>query len=872
MRTLSTILAILLFSILLLPNVLLADEKYIDPDFSGFSTNIGKFSGFATKLEVDSTLDAIYYDLDMNIDPINIWATGTMEIVFGSRRDGMNTIAFKLGGDSLIIHSVMDGADSLNWTFHSNENIEVNLNNILSTGEQDTIIIDFETDTDFDRYPFKGYSSVINPDVSFGVGGLRGAYWLPNLNCILPERLETHFTFTVPDSYVVVGQGELVETIYNPDSTISYVWDSNPTEPPLINAWLSYSCGKYIHHTDYANIDGDTIPVSMFTLSGHSDYISEYAAMCVDALEFFSDIYSPYPWGKLDFAPTSAMESPTLIILNRYYDTPPMNFRDIEVHSHEISHQWWGLLLRPLNQDDDWIAEGMAQYSETLYLEYINVPNVDEYEWESWRNSYFDYLDVGGTDYPLHSDDANLFGLQAWMVYDKGPWVARSLSYVLSDSVWFDCLHTMIDTFANKPIEIEDFWETCEEVSGRDLDWFFDEWFDGIGYPKYEYSWYVSDITTKENYTIEFIVEQVQAGQTFTMPLDVSFITETDTFNYNVWVDSTHKEFTFNLSDVPQNVELDSDEWVLCEKEYLGNVSPKIIDAIPSEGATEQDINSAVYLFFSNEMDTSYMNETYIQLIGSVSGDIPTDIIYYEGVYSLGITPLVPYNADETITVWLSGDIQNIYNLSLDSNDNYLMEGSPNDDYTLHFATGSTDIELSSFLAYANKDNIILEWKADKYTNIYRSTDKENWIKINQKPLLINNYIDRQIKDNALYYYRLELISESSSIHSQILSVSIAKPDTHTLLANYPNPFNAYTIIPYQLASQSSVKLSIYNLSGELVNVLVEDEQNVGNYSYVWDGTNRDGRIVPSGVYYCRLNVMTGDEEYSKVRRLVLLK
>ena len=133
MRNSLIVMLLLIVSILfLLPNMLLA--------YNGIE-----------KIEGDS-VDVIHYDLDFNLDPLNNWVNGTVEIIFASRINGLDEIYFNLGGDSLIIHSVMDGADLLNWTFHSNEYIEVDLITSLNIGEEDTIIIAFETDTYYDDH------------------------------------------------------------------------------------------------------------------------------------------------------------------------------------------------------------------------------------------------------------------------------------------------------------------------------------------------------------------------------------------------------------------------------------------------------------------------------------------------------------------------------------------------------------------------------------------------------------------------------------------------------------------------------------------------------------------------------------------------
>ena len=78
-------------------------------------------------------------------------------------------------------------------------------------------------------------------------------------------------------------------------------------------------------------------------------------------------------------------------------------------------------------------------------------------------------------------------------------------------------------------------------------------------------------------------------------------------------------------------------------------------------------------------------------------------------------------------------------------------------------------------------------------------------------------------------------------------------PQTPTLSQNYPNPFNPQTVIDYTLTHQSQVRLSVFNLMGQRVATLVEGHRTTGSHSVVWDGTDRDGKRLSSGVYVYRL-------------------
>ncbi|PKN76209.1 MAG: hypothetical protein CVU49_02265 [Candidatus Cloacimonetes bacterium HGW-Cloacimonetes-2] len=72
---------------------------------------------------------------------------------------------------------------------------------------------------------------------------------------------------------------------------------------------------------------------------------------------------------------------------------------------------------------------------------------------------------------------------------------------------------------------------------------------------------------------------------------------------------------------------------------------------------------------------------------------------------------------------------------------------------------------------------------------------------------------------------------------------------------NYPNPFNPVTSIKYDLAETSQVRMDIYNVRGQLVKTLLNQEMLAGTHSVIWDGKDGQGRSVSSGVYLYRMTM-----------------
>ena len=109
-------------------------------------------------------------------------------------------------------------------------------------------------------------------------------------------------------------------------------------------------------------------------------------------------------------------------------------------------------------------------------------------------------------------------------------------------------------------------------------------------------------------------------------------------------------------------------------------------------------------------------------------------------------------------------------------------------------------------------------------------------------------------------------------IYLQQLLVT-ARPEKTLLLANYPNPFNPETWIPYELATDTDVRLTIYNTQGVVIRTLQFGHQSAGYYTgrdraAYWDGRNALGEQVASGLYFYQLET----DEMSLMRKMVILK
>ena len=191
-------------------------------------------------------------------------------------------------------------------------------------------------------------------------------------------------------------------------------------------------------------------------------------------------------------------------------------------------------------------------------------------------------------------------------------------------------------------------------------------------------------------------------------------------------------------------------------------------------------------------------------------------------------------------------------------------------------------VELSSFTANSNGRTIQLNWttktekNSDKF-DIERSlVGNLNWAVVGSvKAAVLSNspknysYSDTKLQSGK-YQYRLKMIDNDGSFsYSNVEAAEVAVPKDFALSQNYPNPFNPSTKIDYQVPVEAKVIMEVYNIAGQKVLELVNQEQSAGYYTVDFGASK-----LSSGVYVYRLaasDKATGNN-FSSIKKMMLLK
>jgi len=194
-------------------------------------------------------------------------------------------------------------------------------------------------------------------------------------------------------------------------------------------------------------------------------------------------------------------------------------------------------------------------------------------------------------------------------------------------------------------------------------------------------------------------------------------------------------------------------------------------------------------------------------------------------------------------------------------------------------------VELTSFTAALIDGNVLLNWETASENNnrgfeierkLNENTSAGEWQLIAFKEghgtsieKHSYSYLNNVSRISAYeIFYRLKQIDfDGRFTYSSIVSVRLS-PEEFALYQNYPNPFNPSTEIIFRLKKSSDVKLKIFDILGNEIKTLLDENKQAGSYSIKWSGEDNSGILVNSGTYFYRLSA----DNFTSVKKMILLK
>jgi len=516
-----------------------------------------RYHSFEKKINY-GPIDARYYEINIAIDYESLLIYGNVRARFTATGNLVNQIALDLD-DHLTVDSLQGPVKTFT---HANSVLTINLNTIFSEGQSFEIRIFYHGRPwdggyayfRFDHFP-DGAPHVWTLSEPYGA-----SYWWPCKDTPADKADSVDIFITVPQDQLVGSNGLLRAVIDNDDSTRTFHWQERY---PIATYLVSLAVGPYAHFQDYYSYSPNDSMLLDYYVYPEELSKAKFAFQEVpDYLDALSYYFGPYPflrekYGMAQFPWGGAMEHQTLT--STYRVAAWWRF----VFVHELAHQWFGDAVTCASWQDIWLNEGFATYSEALYAEwrgYNDYPPGEEAYHEYMATKYYTEEKTIWV-----TDTVDVWNIFDKVVYHKGAWLLHMLRHVVGDSAFFTILKQYLadPRWAYGSVRTDNFRSVCEQVSGKNLEKFFDQWLYYPYFPEYEYEWEILD-KTGVNFNMRLTITQKQSWVVYEMPIDITvyFVDGTDS-TFTVENNSAIQEYRFGVHKLPVEVALDKDGWIL---------------------------------------------------------------------------------------------------------------------------------------------------------------------------------------------------------------------------------------------------------------------------------------------------------------------
>ena len=380
--------------------------------------------------------------------------------------------------------------------------------------------------------------------------------WLPMIDHPY-DKATGEFVVTAPSHYQVVANGLLIEELDLPDKQRRTHWKQSVP----IASWLyTIAVARFSSHFAGA-IDGIPIQTWVFPQDREAG-LRLFEDLSRRAMQFFVTNVGPYPYEKLANVQATGFTGGTEYASAIFYGEKGVSSGRGPV-VHEIAHQWFGDSVTERDWDEVWLSEGFATYFALLFTEH-----------DEGRDAFVDglkrsraqvlQLEQKLPDTPvIHRNLADMNKVLNGLIYQKGGWVLHMLRQEVGTEHFWTAIRDYYRRYRDGNASTSDLRAVFEQVSGKQLEWFFAQWLNRAGVPRIEGGWRY-DASKK---VVEVTIAQSQTAPAFRLKLDVGIVATTGALPRVETVEMTAKQatYTFPLDAAPSAVMLDANTTLLME-------------------------------------------------------------------------------------------------------------------------------------------------------------------------------------------------------------------------------------------------------------------------------------------------------------------
>ncbi len=460
----------------------------------------------------------------------------------------------------------------LKYTYNNNK-IRINLDTIYSRGNYFTLYIDYTAKPN-EIKTTKGKAILDNKGLYF-INPLRedtlkprqiwtqgetqsNSCWFPT-NDMPNEKITQEIAITVEDKEITLSNGELMKSKYNADGSRTDFWKQTKPHAPYL---VMLAVGEFAKIKDYWR---DKIEVDYYVEPAYKQYAKMIFGRTPEMMELYSKkLGVDYPWAKFsqivvrDFV-SGAMENTSAVV---HFSGLQHNSREHldntheDIIAHELFHQWFGDLVTCESWSNIPLNESFATYGQYIWNEYAYGKTEADYDLNTNLQSYLRQKQKHKTEpirYHYHTRD-ELFDVVS---YQKGACILHSLRNIVGDDAFYAALNLYLTQNAYKTVELANLRMAFEEITGKDLNWFFNQWFLKPGHPDVSFGYIYNQDRTKVTINVQQY-QQYDWGW-YHLPLAADIYTKSGVKRVKLDVMGEKESFTFETNEPIEFVNVDAD-------------------------------------------------------------------------------------------------------------------------------------------------------------------------------------------------------------------------------------------------------------------------------------------------------------------------
>ncbi len=495
-----------------------------------------------------SSIDVEHYVITAEVDPDSQTLKAEVQVRFTPLDDETSSLSFELN-NALSVSSVTgeNGQPLPAARLPQDEGIRVSFPEPLAKGKPSTLVFRYDGAlTGSEASPIYGIKfAAIHKYFSFL---LYPARWFP-ISGYTSDRYTYEAKITVPAGNRVIASG------------------TEKTEPAAAGkACYSFSTLKPAFPGSIAVVQGEPVsvssegvPASVFFRGPEASMANAYGEESGKVLNYLTSVYGVPPLASLTLVETekdapNGYASEGILFLSPSGIGAQVNPRLL---SNQIARLWWGTLVSAATRDHLWLTNGLARYSELLYVQHTAGAGAFEAE---LHDTFVEALTVDNPPL-IQTGRMEDYSPEFWaLTAGKGAAVMSMLKSVIGEENFSKLLREFPAKFAWKEVTTADFRRTAEEIAGTDLQYFFREWLESNSAPEFHLEYTVFRIGGKG---FRVVGKVTQDMDTFRMPVDIRVETDGSPEEKRVEVVGTSSEFSVETFGRPRVVTLDPNNQVL---------------------------------------------------------------------------------------------------------------------------------------------------------------------------------------------------------------------------------------------------------------------------------------------------------------------